>query len=171
MEGSNNSNIQNPGSTLLTSAPRSRINALRSNLRVTCTTNRSLSRSHQIRQMNQAEEIPSTFHGCINGGADTGLFNKAHCHVESVTERHADVHMVGSEGHRSNVPIGMVLITVQPPLEEKPVILMFHKQLIGQGDDIDVISCNQVRSYGHSVDDRATTFGGLHLSTRICDRQ
>ena len=139
-------------------SPRSRINALRSHLRVTCTMSRSLSRSHQICQMNQAEEIPSTFHRCIDGGADTGLFNMAHCHVESVTERHADIHMVRSKGHRSNVPIGTVLITVQPPLEEKPVIvLVFHEQLIGQeGDDIDVISCNQVRSYGHSVDDRAT---------------
>ena len=42
---------------------------------------------------------------------------------------------------------------------------MFHEQLIGQGDDIDVISCNQVRSYGHSVNNRAVTFGGHQCIT------
>ena len=84
---------------------------------------------------------------------------------QSQKEMPTYTHMGGSEGHRSNVPIGTVLITVQPPLEENPVILVFHEQLIGQGDDIDVISCNQVRSYGHSVDDRATTFGGLQRIT------
>ena len=115
-EGNNNSNVQNPGSTL--TSPRSCINTLQSHLRVTYTTSRSLSRSHQICQMNQAGEIPSTFHRCIDGGADTGLFNKAHCHIKSVTERHADIHMVRSKGHRSNMPIRTVLITVQPPLEE-----------------------------------------------------
>ena len=101
-----------------------------------------------------------TYYACVDGGADTGLFNPDHIHVESVTQRTADLHMVGTEGARTGVKIGTVLAAVSIPGEATPVLLVFHEQMIGLNSDVDIISCNQVREFGHRVFDTARKYGG-----------
>ena len=94
----------------------------------------------------------------VDGGADTCLFNPDHVHVESITNRTAVLNTVGSEGSRADVKIGTCVITVE--LEDVPVLLVFNESLIGRVGDTNIVSANQVRNFGHSVDDVGRLFGG-----------
>ena len=40
------------------------------------------------------------------------------------------------------------------------MLLVFNESLIGKEGDTNIISSNQVRKFGHCVDDLATLFGG-----------
>ena len=68
--------------------------------------------------------------------------------------------MVGTEGARTGVQIGTVLVSVTIPGESSSVLLVFHEQLIGEKSDVDIVSCNQVREFGHRVFDTARKYGG-----------
>ena len=94
----------------------------------------------------------------MDGGADTCLFNPEDVFVESTTNRVVDLKTVGTDGKRNNVPIGTCIVTVS--VDDKPVLLVFNESLIGKEGDTNIISANQVRRYGHCVDDLARAFGG-----------
>ena len=95
---------------------------------------------------------------CVDGGADTCLFNPGDVCVESTTNRVVDLKTVGTDGKRNNVPIGTCIITVE--IGGKPTLLVFNESLIGKEGDTNIISANQVRKFGHCVDDLAVLFGG-----------
>ena len=141
---------------------RNRIQSLRSSIRTLqmFRLNQELARDLRLMQSNK------TFQACIDRGADTCLFNKREVHVESVTERTAQLNMVGGEGRRDNVKIGTAIVATKIPGERDPVLLVFHESLIGEGkDDVNIIGCNQVRSYGHEVDNCPAKFGGEQAIT------
>ena len=117
----------------------------------------------------------TTKYACVDGGADTCFFNKHHVHVESTSLRTVDLNMVGPEGKRPDVPIGTVLIATRLQGASKPIILVFHEAMIGnKAKDIDIISCQQVRAYGHKVHDSPHQYSGgkqaielAHSATKI----
>ena len=118
--------------------------------------------ARQLRALRQDK----TFYACVDGGADTCLFNKAEVYIESVSERTAQLNMVGGEGRQENVKIGTAITAVKLPNEDKPVLLVYHEAMIGEGkDDVNIISCNQVRSFGHEVNDCPRKFGGKQVVT------
>ena len=55
---------------------------------------------------------------CVDGGADTCLFNPGDVCVESTTNQVVDLKTVGTDGKRNNVLIGTCIITVE--IEGKP---------------------------------------------------
>ena len=109
------------------------------------------------RRVNRRSTVPDT-KACMDGRADTCLFNPEDVFVESTTYRMVDLKTVGTDGKRNNVPIGTCIVTVG--IEDKPVLLVFNESLIGKEGDTNIISANQVRRYGHCVDDLARAFGG-----------
>ena len=109
------------------------------------------------RRINRRTTEPGT-KACVDGGADTCLFNPEDVFVESTTNRVVDLKTVGTDGRRNNVPIGTCIVTVD--IGGKPILLVFNESLIGKEGDTNIISANQVRRYGHCVDDLARPFGG-----------
>ena len=109
------------------------------------------------RRINRRTTDPGT-KACVDGGADTCLFNSEDVFVESTTNRVVDLKTVGTDGRRNNVPIGTCIVTVD--IGGKPVLLVFNESLIGKEGDTNIISANQVRRFGHCVDDLARPFGG-----------
>ena len=109
------------------------------------------------RRINRRTTDPGT-KACVDGGADTCLFNSEDVFVESTTNRVVDLKTVGTDGRRNNVPIGTCIVAVD--IGGKPVLLVFNESLIGKEGDTNIISANQVHRYGHCVDDLAKPFGG-----------
>ena len=68
--------------------------------------------------------------------------------------------MVGPEGVRDGVRIGTVVIAIDIPEEESPVLLVLNEQLIGSDKDVDILSCTQVRDFGHRIHDTPAKYGG-----------
>ena len=68
--------------------------------------------------------------------------------------------MVGTEGAQSGVRIGTIITAIDLPGEQHPLLLTFHEQMIGLSTDVDIISCNQLREFGHRVYDTARKYGG-----------
>ncbi|MEM1008261.1 MAG: hypothetical protein AAGJ35_04595, partial [Myxococcota bacterium] len=139
-----------------------RIQSLRSSIRTLQMFRLNKESARDLRSM----QSNKTFQACIDGGANTCLFNKREVHVESVTERTAQLNMVGGEGQRDDVKIGTAIIATKIPGERDPVLLVFHESLIGEGkEDVNIIGCNQVRSYGHKVNNCPAKFGGEQAIT------
>ena len=96
----------------------------------------------------------------IDGGANTGLFHPSHVYVDSLSQRSVNLHMAGPEGLRSGVRLGTVTIAVNIPNSTSSLLLVLHEQMIGSTSDVNLISCNQLREFGHQVHDTARKYGG-----------
>ena len=95
---------------------------------------------------------------CMDGSADTCLFNPGDICMESTTNRVVDLKTVSTDSKRNNVLIGTCIITVE--IKGKPTLLVFNESLIGKEGDTNIISANQVHKFGHCIDDLAMLFGG-----------
>ena len=89
---SSNPSVLTPGNT---ATARARMNNLVSHVNIARSCTVSSSHACYIRNLNGSRG--GVYHACIDGGADTGLFNPTHGHVKSTTERTAELHMVGPE--------------------------------------------------------------------------
>ena len=166
--GSNSSNQTNGNGNGRSGAPsnapstNTTVRSLRSNIRMV----RSVQLKDDVARHLRSITSDTIKQACVDGGADTCLFNANNVFVESTSERTTELHMVGAEGHRSNVKIGTVITCIKIQGEEDPVLLVFHESMIGEdNDDINIISANQVRSFGHDVNDCPKRFNGKQAIT------
>ena len=65
------------------------------------------------RSINLRNTAETSVRACVDGGADTCLFNPGDVCMESTTNQVVDLKTVGTDGKRNNVPIGTCIITVE----------------------------------------------------------